>query len=462
MPLNPAFEHQDKTFSSAFSILEAAIAVRAFPAASVAVTHRGNLIALKPFGHFTYDNEITNEPAGAPSSSRSSREGGAFALQSPIPDADGDSDLQSNKRVEGAPLLASFARSGAFPDINAPVHPSTLFDLASLTKVVATTPMAMILYERGLLDLDAPVAAIIPEFTTDAEKDPRRKQVTLRQILTHSSGLPAYEKLFLRARTRDELLHAAFTTPLSADPATRAEYSDIGFIILGIALERLVDEPIDRFCQREIFAPLAMTHTTFNPPAELRSQIPPTADERDESCGADTPFDKLRASFVRQLPAAQSPSGVSHQTRSTFREKIIQGEVQDENAFILGGVAAHAGLFATAQDLAKYANTLLTGGHTILRPETIALFTSREPTPPSTSRALGWDTPSSPSQSGKYFSPQSYGHLGYTGTSLWIDPTRQLSIMLLTNRTWPDCSNQAIKQVRPKFHDAVMESLNEI
>ena len=154
----------------------------------------------------------------------------------------------------------------------------------------------MLLYERGLLDLEAPVSAIVPEFIHDAAKDPRRQEVTIRMLLSHSSGLPAYEKLFLKANTRAELLQAAFTTPLAANPATRAEYSDIGFIILGIALERLADESLDRFCQREIFAPLAMTNTTFNPPTELRAKIPPTADEREESRGADTP--------VRQLPKA--------------------------------------------------------------------------------------------------------------------------------------------------------------
>jgi CubicO group peptidase (beta-lactamase class C family) len=243
-------------------------------------------------------------------------------------------------------------------------------------------------------------------------------------LLAHSSGLPAHEKFFLKARTRAELLHAAFTTPLAANPATRADYSDVGFIILGIALERLADESLDRFCQREVFAPLGMTHTTFNPPLELRAKIPPTADDE------------------------------------TFRGRLIQGEVQDENASIMGGVAAHAGLFSTAEDLAKFAQALLNNGSPILRPETVALFTRRESAPPGTSRALGWDTRSAPSQSGKYLSPQSFGHLGYTGTSLWIDPIRQLSVTLLTNRTWPNCSDQSIKQIRPKFHDAVIEALD--
>jgi CubicO group peptidase (beta-lactamase class C family) len=361
-PLIEASEDQDNVFASAFLVLREAIAERAFPAASVAVAVQGRLVASKAFGRFTYEAE------------------------SPEP------------------------------------RPTTLFDLASLTKVVATTPMAMLLYQRGLLDLDAAVAAVVPEFVTDAKRDPRRRDVTFRMLLTHSSGLPAYEKLFLQARTRDELLHHAFITPLAADPGVRAEYSDTGFILLGIALERIADESLDRFCQRELFAPLGMTHTAFNPPSEIRAQIPPTADDRD------------------------------------FRHRIIQGEVQDENASVLGGVAGHAGVFSTTADLAQFAHAMISPG-AFIRRETIALFTQRESAPAGTSRALGWDTPSAPSQSGKYFGPRSFGHLGYTGTSLWIDPDRQLSITLLTNRTWRDCSNQAIKQVRPRFHDAVIEAL---
>jgi CubicO group peptidase (beta-lactamase class C family) len=133
--------------------------------------------------------------------------------------------------------------------------------------------------------------------------------------------------------------------------------------------------------------------------------------------------------------------------------------VQDENASVMGGVAGHAGVFATASDIAIFADAMLGGEAPLVRPETLAVFTRRQSTPAESSRALGWDTPSSPSQSGKYFSPKSFGHLGYTGTSLWIDPDRQLSVTLLTNRTWPDCSNQSIKEVRPRFHDAVIEAV---
>src|SRR5581483_10050256 len=194
-------------------------------------------------------------------------------------------------------------------------------------------------------------------------------------------GLPAYERLFLRTRTRQELLSAALSAPLVADPGSKSEYSDIGFIILGLALERIADEPLDRFCQREIFGPLGMANTAFNPPQSWRSSTAPTADDQ------------------------------------LFRHRRIQGEVQDENASVLGGVAGHAGVFATAEDVATFANAMLRGGSPIVRAETLAVFTRRELSPPGTSRALGWDTPSSPSQSGKYFSPRSFGHLGYTGTS---------------------------------------------
>jgi CubicO group peptidase (beta-lactamase class C family) len=408
-----------------------AIRQRAFPAASVAVTHGDRLVALKSFGHFTYEgNAAGRDPVeGVPPFSRIPREKPALSGRSESKDG----------------------------DVNLDVTPSTLFDLASITKPVATTTMAMILYERGLLELDATVAGTVPEFLADScgEPDPRRRDVTFRMLLAHSSGLPAYEKLFLKGHSKDDLLRAAFTTSLSADPGSRAEYSDIGFILLGAALERIAGDSLNVFCQREVFGPLAMTNTTFNPPRELRDKIPPTADERtDQPRGGGAP--------ARETPVASTPQGSGRAPRSTFRQRIIQGEVQDENASILGGVAGHAGLFSTAHDLARFARAMLNGGRPILRPETVDLFTRRESEPLGTTRTLGWDTPSTPSQSGKYFGASSYGHLGYTGTSLWIDPDRQLSITLLTNRTWPDCANQAIKRVRPKFHDAIVEAPIEL
>ncbi|HUS19676.1 MAG TPA: serine hydrolase domain-containing protein, partial [Terriglobales bacterium] len=301
-----------------------------------------------------------------------------------------------------------------------PVTTATVFDLASVTKVVATTAMAMVLYDRGRVDLEQPLVEIVPEFRTD---DPRREVITLRMLLAHSSGLPPHQRYFETCRSRDELLQALFTTPLKSDPMSQAGYSDLGFILLGMALERLANDSLAVFCEREIFVPLEMTRTRFNPPAEWKSIIPPTLDD------------------------------------DYFRHRIIQGEVNDENAYLMGGVAGHAGLFAPAEDVAKFALCMLRGGSPIIRPGTVRLFTQRQPQPVDTSRTLGWDTPSAPSQAGKHFSAASYGHLGYTGTSLWIDPQRDVSITLLTNRTWPDAKSQAIKQVRPAVHDVMMEAL---
>ncbi|HEX3093119.1 MAG TPA: serine hydrolase domain-containing protein [Candidatus Angelobacter sp.] len=360
--LSQSFEHQDEQFQRVFAVLRSGIDQRAFPGAAIAIAQHGKLIAHKGLGHFTYD---------APS-----------------------------------------------PAITA----ETIYDLASVSKVIATTAACMVLYDRGLFKLDQPIVELLPEFAAQQDAA-RRCQITLRRLLAHSSGLPAYVKLFQTAHNKDELLKHALQIPLTADPDSRAEYSDIGFILLGQALEKLSGEPLDQFCQREIFAKLNLAHTCFNPPAELKPKVPPTEDDR------------------------------------TFRHRLIQGEVNDENAFVMGGVAGHAGCFSTALDVSVFAQCMLQGGSPLVKKETLEIFTRRQDSPAGTSRALGWDTPSQPSQSGRYFSSRSYGHLGYTGTSLWIDPDRQLSVTLLTNRTWPDRGSQSIKQIRPAFHDAVIEAL---
>ncbi|MCU1285566.1 MAG: beta-lactamase [Acidobacteriales bacterium] len=348
-------------FERVRSLLNQAIANRAFPGASISVSVGGELVTAESFGHFTYDQ---NSPT---------------------------------------------------------VIPETVFDLASLTKVIATTAMAMLLHEHRQFQLEQRVCEIVPEFAEGA--DARKRDVTFRMLLAHSSGLPSHVKFFEDVSTRDELLRAAFAVPLEADPMSRAAYSDIGFIVLGVVLERIVKESLDSICAREIFKPLGMANTLFCPPTEMRQHIPPTLDAVD------------------------------------FRKRPIQGEVNDENASVMGGVAGHAGLFGSALDVTKFAQCMLRVGAPLFDPATVKLFTTRESLPAGTSRTLGWDTPSAPSQSGKHFSTHSYGHLGYTGTSLWIDPTRDLSIVLLTNRTWPDNQSQAIKQVRPAVHDAIIEAL---
>ena len=364
----PAFADQEKQFARAFAVIRDGIKQRAFPGAALAVTHRGSLIASQGFGNFTYD--------------------------------------------EGAP----------------PIQAETVFDLASVTKVIATTAVAMLLYERGGLRLDAPLSSFLPEFVSLAPQDQQawREAVTIRMLLAHTSGLPAYEKLFLSAQSREALVNAALATPMTMAPGTRAEYSDIGFILLSDALAREADLALDLFAQRNIFAPLGMTRTRFNPPQEWKAAIPPTEDDQ------------------------------------AFRKRVIQGEVNDENASVMGGVAGHAGVFSTAPDVARFAECMLRGGAPLFKAARVKLFTRREEMPAGTSRALGWDTPSPPeSSAGTRFSQTSFGHLGFTGTSLWIDPGRHLSVTLLTNRTWPNRASQAIKQVRPLVHNAIVEALEE-
>jgi serine-type D-Ala-D-Ala carboxypeptidase len=357
-----AYNDQDRRFAGAFKILQEAVAARAFPGAAVAITYRGEIIALKGIGRFTYE-----------------------------------------------------------PDSPA-VEATTIYDIASVTKVVSTTTVAMLLYDRGDLDLNATVVDYLPEFDTE----PGKKRVTLRMLLAHSSGLPAYEKLYERATTREELFRLAATTPLQAPPLSRAEYSDLGFILLGEILSKIAREPLDRFSTEEIFRPLRMLFTGFTPREDWHAFVAPTVDDRD------------------------------------FRKRIIQGEVHDENAWVMGGISGHAGLFSNAPDMAQFALCMLRLGSPILKPSTLNLFTHRDALPEGTSRALGWDTPSVPSQSGQSFSSRSFGHLGYTGTSLWCDPVQQLSVSLLTNRVWPDRSSQAIKYIRPRFHDAVVQALEEL
>jgi len=363
-------------------VLEGAVAARAFPGAAWGVLLDGDVVALDAVGRFTYD-------ADAPE-----------------------------------------------------VTPGTVFDLASLTKVMATTSMAMLLYDkgrghknripeeqRGVLDLDARLGDILPGFVIGKEPGSHKERVTLRMLLTHSSGLPGYGRLFEKHHTPESMLRAALHIPLEAEPGTRAEYSDIGFILLGKALEVLSGDLTGRYFTREIAGPLALETARYCPPADWRSHIPPTEDDR------------------------------------VYRRRVIQGEVQDENCYALGGVGGHAGLFSTALDVLRFAACILTEGRTaqgryLFQPETVRLFANRQTEPPGTTRALGWDTPSEPSSSGRYFSSKSIGHLGYAGTSLWIDPERKLAVVLLTNRTWPDRSNKSIQEVRPAFHDAVIEATN--
>ncbi len=347
-------------FPAAHALLTNAIEDRAFPGAACGVLLRGDLLAIESTGRFTY-----------------------------APDAP-------------------------------PVLPETIYDMASVSKVVATTAMAMLLWERGQLDLDEPVCGRLPEFSLD----PARRGITARMLLAHTSGLPAYERLFERCHTRQALLDACVRMPLEAAPGARTLYSDIGFILLGHLLETIAGEPLDRYCRREIFDPLGMDSTMYRPPPERKPSIPPTA--------LDDPL----------------------------RPRILQGEVNDTNCYVLGGVSGHAGIFSNVPDTLRFAACILNEGAPIFRPSTVSLFTAAAPAAHGAPRALGWDLPSTPSSSGQFFSPHSVGHLGYTGTSVWIDLEKKLAVVLLTNRTFPaDGPSTKIQQLRPRFHDAILREL---
>ncbi len=361
MPAPQSAAAPNARFTPALQVLEEAISANAFPGCAFGVLAQNQILLQSALGHQTYD------PAS--------------------------------------------------PSITA----DTLYDIASITKVAITTAAAMLLYQRGLLDLETPLGEILPGFVIGREPGSPARHVRIHHLLAHSSGLPGYVRLFEQHSTPASLLRACLELDIQAPPGTRAEYSDPGFILLGKALEVLIHEPLTQWAYREILAPLSMSASCFCPLPTQRAAIPPT--ERD----------------------------------TWFRHRIIQGEVQDENAFVLNGAAGHAGLFSNVPDLLRFAAEILTPNK-LFTAETIAKFSQRQP-PQGSSRALGWDTPSQNSSSGSHFSPHSIGHLGYAGTSLWIDLEASIAIVLLTNRTWPDRQSQLIRTVRPAFHNAIRKSL---
>jgi CubicO group peptidase (beta-lactamase class C family) len=285
-----------------------------------------------------------------------------------------------------------FGRLGWTGDAGSVVAERTIYDLASLTKVVGTTTAVMILFDEGKLRLDDQVVKYLPEFGGGA-----KDQVTIRMLLEHRSGLPAGRDLWRLAETPEQARAAVLSTPLFAPPGQYIEYSDLGADVLGFVVEAVSGERLDQFLDERVFTPLGMTDTHFRPDVSLRGRIAPTE--------------------------LTPPRGYP-----------LRGEVHDENAFALGGVAGHAGLFSTASDLAVFAQMLLNGGSyngtRIVADSTVKLFTRRA----AGTRALGWDTCGGHGSCGKYLGANAYGHTGFTGTSLWIDPDREMFVVLLTNR----------------------------
>ena len=302
------------------------------------------------------------------------------------------------------------------------VTDSTLYDLASLTKVIATTTAAMILEEEGRLDISRPVHEYVPEL--DA---PDKAGITVRMLLTHSGGFEAGADLYARARGRAEYLALINSRPLKYTPGTQTLYSDWDFVLMQAVVERISGLPLDQFTAAHVFGPLGMRDTRFNPDTSdkaLRKRIAPTA------------IDSTRGG-------------------------LLWGTVHDANAWALGGVSGHAGLFSSARDLAVFAAMMLNGGEyhgvRILRPETISRWTARQAG--MSSRALGWDTPAPDASSGHYFSPRSFGHTGFTGTSVWIDPERGVFVVLLMNRVNSHGENERHTQLRRDVSDAVQSAI---
>lgn len=303
---------------------------------------------------------------------------------------------------------------------SAPVTDSTLYDIASLTKVVGTTFAAMLLIERGELHLDLPLF----RYTRFWPIEGARSEVTVRHLLTHTSGLPAGIPIERVSGGRAERLRRAAAAGLVARPGTRTIYSDLSMVVLGSVIEQVTGDRLDAFLEREVFAPLGLRETCFNPLGRAEpfalSRIAPTEHDR------------------------------------TVRKRHLHGEVHDPLAAALGGVAGNAGIFSSARDLAVFAQLMLdrsegrTGG--VVRAATVRSFTHSW----NGGRALGWDVPWSPaSGAGDYFSDRAYGHTGFTGTSIWIDPERELFVVLLTNRVNPSAANRKHIPWRKAIHDAV-------
>jgi len=360
--LKDATTDQDSRFRAAFETVDKWVRNGAFPGATLAVGKDGSLVALKAFGKIGY-----------------------------LPDA---------------------------PAVTA----DEIYDMASVSKVVGTTTAAAMLYEQKKLDLDAPVIRYVPEFGGPEGHD----KITIRHLLTHSSGIPTPGLMYQKASVKASILKQIYSVSLASPPGNKFVYRDPNFILLGDVVERVSGKREDEFLRTHVFGPLGMSSTEYNPPASLFNRIAPT---------------------------------------EVMGRRVVRGHVHDENCYVMGGVCGHAGLFSTAHDLAVFAQMLLNGGayghKRILKTSTVELFMKRQDLPPGSSRALGWDTPAPGSFPGDLAAPHAIIHTGFTGTSVYIDPDAQVFIILLTNRVHPTRDNEKIAQARPEIHTAILQVVGQ-
>jgi len=381
--------------------------------------------AVSPFGRVALMAVLAGTASAAPLAARQFSDV-ASAVQSGIREGVFPGAVVVIGRRDTVLYSRGFGRLTWSADAPAASPDSTLWDLASLTKVVATASIALALHDRGQLDLDATVAGFLPRFTGGG-----REQVTLRMLLDHTSGLPAFAPLYRNARTRDDAIEQLWGVALRRRPGELTEYSDLNAILLGLVLERVGRLPLDQLARQEVFEPLGMRQTFFAPPASLRARIAPSM--RD-----------------RQGPIAGRPS--------------------DPNALAMGGIAGHAGVFGTAADLARFAQAwlrqgLLSDGSRWVSAEAMAGFMARAAG--SGGRMLGWDVPNPgpldrTTAFGALASAATFGHTGWTGTSLWLDPAGDLFVVLLTNRSYDPRVRQslvAIRDVRHRVSDAARTSV---
>jgi CubicO group peptidase (beta-lactamase class C family) len=313
-----------------------------------------------------------------------------------------------------------YGRLGWTSGSNPVVPDESIYDLASLTKVVGTATAAMILYDEGRLDIEAPISKYLPAFAGT-----NKEEVTVRHLLTHTSGLPAGRDLRRLAEDARHARSIVLSTPLVCRPGACQVYSDLGPDVLGFAIEEITGQGLDTFLEERVFSPLGMSDTRFRPDAAQRDRIAPTE--------------------------VSSPRGYP-----------VRGEVHDENAWALGGVAGHAGLFSTAADLSLFAQMMLNrgtyNGIRIVSDSAVTKFTTRA----AGKRALGWDTTDGEGSAGVHMGGRAYGHTGFTGTSLWIDPDRDLFVVLLTNRVHAPRARRparVIADVRADLADAAALSV---
>jgi len=326
-----------------------------------------------------------------------------------------------------------------------PAHKNLVYDVASLTKAVVTTSICMRLVERGKLDLDHRVSRILQTFGSHG-----KEQITVRHLLAHCAGFPAHVPFFKKLNqlhkgersgilqspgAREIIVNEISRSRIDNAPGKVAVYTDLGFILLGAVIEAVcAGQSLEKIARQEVFDPLSLRSSGF-----------------------------VNLGSIKQIQVEPVCEEIAPTTDCPWRQKIIVGEVQDENAWAMGGVAGHAGLFSTAKDLHSFAKEMLCcsqGSGTFLGRDVVREFWGKDTAVRDSTWCLGWDSPSAQgSSAGRFFSPHSVGHLGYTGCALWIDPSRNLDVVLLTNRVHPSADNKRIKQFRPLIHDLVMEAL---